>query len=382
MRGRFVILTVAVWLLLGWSGGPGRLAGRAVAQAFDVQRLVEAARQEREFVVLSNSGLITDIAKKFSEKYGIKAVGIKANSLAQVQRVTREMASGAPTVGALIIEDGPAVQELLLRRGYVENWVPPDLTSVIPKEWQNPLVAVWSAKVLTYNPSSYRNCPVASLWDLTFPQWAGKVAFKDPLEAPEMITWFSWLTTPEYARSLQTAYQRRTGGVLEIREQNAGYEFIRRLAMNRPILGQSDDDVSAAIGAPGQKEAPVGIVSLAKFAQATAKGESLAACVNAFPFIGWAYPRHIVITKKSPAPNAARLFVHYVMTGEGARPFIDFYGEFHANPKVAVSETEGKFLGPRAFWKRYVVFLEPRGNERAWRMREELTDFWRLNYRR
>jgi len=197
-----------------------------------------------------------------------------------------------------------------------------------------------------------------------------------------MITWFSWLTTPEYAERLRTAYQRWTGRALEIRERDAGYEFIRRLAMNRPILGLSDDDTAAAIGSPGQREAPVGILSLAKFAQASEKGQSLAACVNAFPFNGWAYPRHIVLVKKAPAPNAARLFVYFVMTGEGARPFIDFYGEFSPNPKVPVSEAEGKFLGPRAYWKRYLVFLEPKGNERAWRMREELTDFWRLNYRR
>ncbi|MDR7428265.1 MAG: substrate-binding domain-containing protein [Armatimonadota bacterium] len=379
---RLLVISLGVWLgagMLGWIGGRPE---RAVAQAFDIQRLVEAARREPELVVLSNSGLITQIARKFAEKYSLKAVGIKANSLAQVQRVTREVTSGAVTVGALIIEDGPAVQELLLRKGYVENWVPPDLAAAIPKEWQNPLIAVWSAKVLTYNPSVYRNCPAPSLWDLAEPQWTGKVAFKDPLEAPEMITWFSWLTTPEYAASLRMSYQRRTGRALEIQEKNAGYEFIRRLAANRPILGRSDDDVSAAIGSPGQREAPVGIVSLAKFAQAAEKGESLAACVNAYPFIGWAYPRHIVTVKKAPAPNAARLFVYFVMTGEGARPFIDFYGEFSANLKVPVSDTEGKFLGPRAFWKRYLVFLDPKGNERAWRMREELTDFWRLNYRR
>lgn len=369
---------VAVTVIAGALPLLGLLRPGWGAPSFDVGTVVEQARREPPLVILSNSGLIVDIAKAFERKYGVGAVGIKADSLAQAQRVIRERSAGRVTVGVLNIEDGAMLEEMLLRQGYVENWVPPQFAGDIPRQWQEPLVAVWSAKVLAYNSSVYRACPVYSLWDLTEERWRGKVVFNDPLLKPEMLTWFSWLTREDYARTLSEAFRRRYGRALEVRERNAGYEFVRRLAANRPIVTRSDDDAAKAIGAPGQKDPPVGILSLAKFAQAPEKGEALGACTGVYPYMGWAYPRHLVIVKGNPSPNAARLFVHFVMSGEGARPFIEFYGEFSTNRRVPASEIEGRFLGPRAYWKRYLVFLEPVGNRRAWEMRQELADFWQL----
>src|SRR5438094_125017 len=103
------------------------------------------------------------------------------------------------------------------------------------------------------------------------------------------------------------ARQQKYGSWRQTTEKNAGYEFIKRLAANKPILGKSDDDAAAAVGAPGQKAAPVGMMSLGKHGEAPGKGNKLGVCKGIQPFLGFAYPRYAVIVKGTPSPNAARL---------------------------------------------------------------------------
>lgn len=375
---RGLAMAGAILMLLVWGQGrPASLSDRAAAETFDLGALLAAAKREPPLVTLNNSGVVKDIVAAFTAKYGVKAIGTKADSLTQVQQVSREVQSGNVKLGVLSIEDGTLVQAQLIPQHLVDNWVPPDMVNSIPKRWQRPLVQIWDAKVVAYNPASYGACPINNIWDLTDPAWRGKVALRDPLETPEEITWFSWLTTDDNARRLAAAYRRRYGTPLETRQKNAGYEFIVRLAANQPILTKSDDDSATAVGTPGQKQPPVGIMSLGKFAEAPLKGQRLAPCKSVLPWIGYAYPRYAVIVHNTPSPNAARLYVHYLMTAEGAGFTINQHGGFSANLDVAPGQHE--YLGSRAFWEKNLVFLDPSGNERAWQTRESLSDLWRLS---
>ncbi len=362
-------------------GAPTAPAGAPSAQAseapFDENALVAAAKNEPPLATLNNSGIVTTLAKDFEAKYGLKVNGTKADSEAQVQQVTRQVQSGNVQLGVLSIEDGALVQAQLIPLGYVENYVPPDMRRSIPQEWQNPLVQLWDAKVLGYNPTSYASCPISNLWDITDAKWRGKISIRDPLGTPEEITWFSWLVTDENAGRLATAYQQKYGSALQTSEKNAGYEFIKRFAANKPITGKSDDDTAAAVGAPNQKDAPVGIMALGKFGEAPAKGNKLAVCKGVAPWIGYSYPRYAVIAKNTPSPNAAKLYVHFLMTLNGAGPSINDHGGFSANTDVPPGQNE--FVGTRDDWQRTLVFLAPSGNERGWQMRQALQDLWRLN---
>lgn len=383
---RLVFVGVVLLLVLGGQGSPTPLVSQAVtsqalaasAEQLNLGQLIAAAKKEPPLVTLNNSGVVTDIVANFTAKYGIKAFGTKADSETQVEQVTREVRAGNVKLGVLSIEDGALVQGRLIPQGIVDNWVPPDMVKSVPNEWQNPLVQIWDAKVVAYNPEVYGTCPIANIWELTDPRWRGKVALRDPLQTPEEITWFSWLTSDENAEKLAAAYQRRYGQPLQTKEKNAGYEFIARFAANQPILGKSDNDSASSVGAPGQKNPPIGIMSLGKFAEAPPKGQRLAPCKSIRPWIGYSYPRYAVIAHNTPSPNAARVYIHYLMTAEGAAPTIDQHGGFSANRNVPPGKNE--YLGSRAFWERNLIFLAPRGNARAWQMREELSDLWRLKH--
>jgi iron(III) transport system substrate-binding protein len=215
------------------------------------------------------------------------------------------------------------------------------------------------------------------MWDLTDPAWKGKVAIKDPLNTPQLITWFSLLVNDPAATKLADAYKAKYGSALQTTEKNAGYEFLKRLAGNKLIIGKSDDDAAASVGAPGQKAPPVGLMSLGKHGEAPGKGNKLAVCKGVQPYLGFAYPRYAVIVKNTPSPNAAKLYVHFLMTIDGAGPSIDDHGGFSGNPDVRAGKVE--FVGNRDEWQKTLLFLDPALNERGWTLREPLTDFWRLN---
>jgi iron(III) transport system substrate-binding protein len=351
-------------------------APTATVEPFDEAKLLAAAKNEPPLVTLNNSGIVTTLATAFEQKYGLKVNGTKANTETQVQQVTREVQSGNVKLGVLSIEDGPTVQQQLIAQGFVENYVPGDMVKSIPKEWQNPLVQYWDANVVTYN-SELASCPVSNVWDLTDAAWKGRVAVKDPLGTPQLITWFSFLVNEPVATNLAKAYQQKYGSALQTTEKNAGYEFIKRLAANKPILTKSDDDAAAAVGAPGQKAAPVGLMSLGKHGEAPGKGNKLGICKGIQPFLGFAYPRFAVIVKGTPSPNAAKLYVHFLMTVDGVGPSMDDHGGFSANTDVRAGKVE--FVGSREYWQQNLTFLDPALNQRAWDAREPLSDFWRLN---
>lgn len=353
-------------------------ATAAPAETFDEAALLAAAKNEPPLVTLNNSGSVTAIAKAFTAKYGLEVKGTKANTPTQVQQVTREVQSGKVALGVLSIEDGAIVQSQLIAQGYVENYVPGDMAKSIPKEWQNPLVQFWDGNVLTYNPGVGSTCPITNVWELTDPAWSGRVAVKDPLSTPQHITWFSFLVNEPYAGMLATAYQQKYGKALQTSEKNAGYEFIKRLAGNKLIISAtSDSDTAASVGAPGQKSPPVGVMSLAKYGEAPGKGQKLAVCKGVQPLLGFAYPRYAVIVKGTPSPNAAKLYVHFLMTEAGAAPFMDEHGGFSANTAVRAGKVE--FVGTREEWQKTLVFLDPAHNDRAWKLKDSLEDLWRLN---
>jgi iron(III) transport system substrate-binding protein len=352
------------------------VAATAQVEQFDEAKLLEAAKKEPALVTLNNSGIVTQVAEAFTKKYGLQVKGTKANTPTQVQQVTREVQSGNVTLGVLSIEDGATVQAQLLAQGFVVNYVPSDLAPNIQKEWQNPLIQFFDGNVFTYN-TEVGSCPIKNVWDVTDPEWKGRFAWKDPLTTPQLLTWMSMLVSDEMPGKLEAAYKQKYGTDLKTTEKNAGYEWIKRVAANKPILTQADDDAASAVGAPGQKSPPVGLMSLAKHGEAPGKGQKLSVCKGIAPFWGYAYPRYAVIAKGTPSPNAAKLYVHFILTRDGTGPSIDDHGGIPALSTVTPGKTE--FVGTREDWQKNLTFLEPKFNQRAWDLSQALADFWRVN---
>lgn len=344
--------------------------------SFDLQATIAAAQQEAPITVYAPTGKIVQQAKDFTEKYGVKAVGIKAKAPHIIEIISREAQANNVKADVALIEDAPATQAQLLAKGYVTSWVPDDMKQDISKDYQNPLTVVLAPNVWTYNTAQYDTCPITNIWQLTEPKWHHKIAMQDPLIKPLYADTFNQMAT-HYDDQMAKAYQDLYGKPLKTDESSATAEFVKRLAQNGPLLTKSDGDAAQAIGAPDVKDSFVGLISTAKFRE-NKNGMKLGICHGMQPFIGTLYPSPGVITTKTNSPNASKLFIHYLMTAEGIKlQGID--GKMSSNQKVALPAQEAS--GIQQYRNQLMTFKTSSLNS-DWQNRQDWMDLWSLNYQR
>ena len=63
---------------------------------------------------------------------------------------------------------------------------------------------------------------------------------------------------------MAAAYKEYFGEEIKLTTENAGWEFLKRLAQNNVVTVSSDDDVAEAVGSRGQADPPVGFATVGK----------------------------------------------------------------------------------------------------------------------
>jgi iron(III) transport system substrate-binding protein len=245
----------------------------------------------------------------------------------------------------------------------------------IPALYQNPLIVANDASVWAYNTEVYDKCPVTNIWQLTEPAWKGKVAMQDPLGKPTYDDWFNQMEMHGDDK-VAAAYKTLYGKDLPGDAGSATKAFVKALAQNGPLLTSSDDEASAAAGAPGQTEPFMALISSAKFRNNADLGYKLGLCEGVDPWSGWLASKVGLIATGTDSPNASKLFIHYLLTEEGIAPqAID--GKRSTNMSLSLPADEPSGVG--AVWDQ----LEPYDASTAeadWDNREAWQDFWRTNY--
>ena len=351
-------------------------SGAQDAKPFDLDALIAAAKTEAPITVYAVTGKIVDTAEAFSAKYGVQATGKKVNEAGQADLMIRESQAGL-IVGdvSLAMDVGSAIAQLL-PEGIVESWVPGDIEANIPEAARDPLVVVSDPQVWTYNTEKYSACPVKNIWELTEPQWKGKVAMLDLFDKPLYADWFNQLETHHDA-AIAKAYEDHYGKKLETDEPSATAAWVKAYAQNGPLLADSTA-VSEAAGAPGQAEPFFAITATAKYRGNVSDGLKLGVCEGIQPFAGFLYPGYGLIAKGTKSPNAAKLFVHYLLTEEGiANQTVD--GKVSSNAEVGMPEDEPS--GISRHLDKLMVFNSATAGE-DFEKRQDWQDFWRVNYKK
>lgn len=113
------------------STGGGKAAGDPLptvtvedAASFDLDALVAAAKKEGSVLVHDGSGDVTEMAKEFEKKYGIKAEGVKSKPAPTAEKMTREAQAKNVTIDVALFEDGPMLVSQLLPQKIVKTWPP------------------------------------------------------------------------------------------------------------------------------------------------------------------------------------------------------------------------------------------------------------------
>lgn len=348
-------------------------AAAGAAEPFDEQALYQAAKAEGEVNIYSYSSRVFKFGKTFEEKYpGIKVNGFDMDSPEIVTKVLAEQAAKNYVADVIFLKDPATVIHELYDRKLVFNYVPSDLAPLIPAQYQEPLLVHHaSVDALIYNDAKMSAPPIASLWDLTKPEWKGRVIFPDPQKLSEFVEVLA--TIVQHADEMAADYQKVFGEAIKLSSgvENAGYEWILRLLNNDAIIQGSTNDVAKAVGLSSQDDPPVGFTAYSRLRDKD-KDPNLKfdVMVSVAPVMGVSTDVVVGIVNQAKHPNAAKLLIHWMMGdskgGEGYTPYY-VLGNFSVRTDVPPPEGS-KSLSELKLWKADASYV--------WYNGQKVLDFW------
>ncbi|OHD82676.1 MAG: peptide ABC transporter ATP-binding protein, partial [Spirochaetes bacterium RIFOXYC1_FULL_54_7] len=314
-----VPLLLAIVALGAFAAGSTEAAPAAapVEKVLTQEELIAAAKAEGKVVVYSITSRISGAAAEFEKKYGIKVEASNLKDGELIEKVTREVGGNIQGADFVICQDSGRVYGQLIAPGYLVNYVPPSMASVIPPEYLNPLNFQLINKVFIFNSEKTQQPVIQNVWEATEPQWKGLIQFKDPKAEGVNANFLTMITSPEWATKLEKAYEARYNKKLVLTTKNAGYEWIKMFFKNGLVLGNSDTTISENIGIKGQPKTTFGLFVYSKTRYDATKNLALLPMTEVVPFSGFIYPAFIMMTKNAKNTHAAKLFIEYLLTAEG-----------------------------------------------------------------
>ncbi len=278
--------------------------------------IARLAKAEGSLVIYSSSSRMAKVAKAFMADHpGIEVTSYDLGSVKTVEKTVREQ--DAKIYNADIVTTGGSGQVIheLLGKHRIVNFVPDAFRDSIPAHLREPLlVRILEANVIMYNAEAYPDGPaVKNIWEITEAKWNGKLALKDPLAS--LSNFMGIATLVQHADELAAAYKRHAGKDLVLHEgvADAGYEFLYRLLHNDPVILKSGSKAAKASGKPGQENPPLFFGPMTYYRYNFTKGYVNALAVDLDPVAKLIYPTYVAIGRQAPHPNAAKLFIHFLM---------------------------------------------------------------------
>ena len=293
-------------------------SGAAVSQDLDsmtAEELAPLALKEGSVTVFSLSSRIAKVEAAFEAAYpGIDLIGLDMSSVKQIARIEAEQQAGVHAVDVLYLADTPVVYEKLLDAGRISNYVPPRIAGDLDDEHKEPLlVHRLSTKVLMYNEAANPNgSPISNLWQLTLPEWKGRVLMVDPSQRGELLDLLTEISLrPD---EMAAAYKAQFGKDIEVDSdlQGAGEQFVRDLFENELILVANSDVLNKAVGDKAAENPPVGFGTYSDRRDNEEEGWALQVANDVEPANGILFPTVLAIADKAPHPAAARLLIDFM----------------------------------------------------------------------
>jgi iron(III) transport system substrate-binding protein len=272
------------------------------------KELYEAAKKEGEltwYTAHSDDVTAQALGRDFEKTYpGIRVNVVRTTAQVAFQRVSQELRAGAMQVDVFSSTDiGHYVY--LKEKGLLEKYVPENAAKVfdIYKNYDpDGTYHVTSAGMIAigYNTAKLKEADAPKSWtDLTDPKWKDKIALGHPGFSGYVGTWVV---------TLRKLY---------------GWSFFEALAKNNPQVGRSINDTVTMLNAGERLVAGCGPVGTTM--SSAAKGNPLAMI----------YPKDGAVLIIAPSgimkgvkhPNAARLYMEYLLTPEASRIWLTHFNE-------------------------------------------------------
>ena len=295
-------------------------------------RLIAAAKKEGTLTLYSSApvAVMTDATNAFTKKYGVKVSLWRGGSEEIMQRVITESRGGR--AGADAMETAGPNIEAVTREKLLQPVETPVTAELMPEAYEKNrpwIVSRLSVFTIAYNTNVVRKADVPKNYsDLTDPKWKGKLG----VEADDD----NWLMAASAAM----------GGA-------PGLKLFRDIVAKNGISVRKGHSLLANLVSSG--EVPVALDSYVDEVGGLKKTGAPIESVFASPVI--AMPTAVGVLKAAAHPNAAVLFVDFLLSQEG-QTILDSHNVVPANMKVQrlppgvklVFMDTGKYLNESAKW--------------------------------
>jgi len=299
-----------------------------------------AAIEEGTVLVYANSSKIEKAAETFMELYPkIKVEGFDLGGDEVYLKTIEEQKSGAFTGDVWFSSGGPNIKGELIPKKYLWKFVPDNLKDIVPANLQDPLLtARFGVRIVSYNSEvNPDSCPVKNIWELTNAEWKSKVHIEDPLN--DASTLGILMTIASHKDEMAAAYKDLYGTdpVLDADTPDAGQLWFKRFAQNNPIPEPGGDEVDSAVATPGMKDNLIGFTSYSNYPDVLDGVLAFEPCWEMKPIMGVRTQTYVGIMNQAPHPNAAKMWIRFLLTEEGSDPWMKI-GNYNPRSDIPVAE--------------------------------------------
>jgi iron(III) transport system substrate-binding protein len=261
------------------------------------QRLLDAAKKEGTltFYTSMQTPESGPLSAAFEKKYGIKVNLWRATSDQVVQRAITEARGNRNTVD--VVETNAPEVEALGREGVVAEYFSPHFKDF--PDWALPAHHKWASAranlwIVAFNTNKVKREDIPKTYDgFADPKWRGRIG----IESTDQ----DWM----YA-------------VIQFLGEERGMETFRKLSALKPDMRLGHALLAELIAAG---EVPVGLTVYSGNADSLKKKGAPIDWMPVEPIVG--RPQAVSVASRAPHPNAAMLFVDFVLSPDGQKVLND-----------------------------------------------------------
>jgi len=299
----------------------------------DWDAIEAAAILEGKVTVYANSSGVEDLFEAWEALY--PEIELDAADTDGIDtKMQAEQESGNVIGDVWFNSDGHILYGKFLPNEWLWWFVPrdvviPELTADYPFA-----IARHSTDVIAYNNLFHPDgCPLTNIWQLTEAEYAGKFFMEDPVS--DVSTMAKMATFVQNADAMAQAYEDLYGkpwteDALAVADEsglaveNAGYLWLKKLAYNGVVVlddGDMVDQAYAGLELPEGLEPGFGFTGYSSYKDTLKDELNMAPCFGMEPVMGIFKTSFLAIANNAPHPNAAKLFIKFILSEEGYDPW-------------------------------------------------------------
>ena len=291
-------LTRCILALLGAALITASAPVRAQMPAWE-KDLYEAAKKEKQFTVYTahyNTESIANLCTAFDKRYpGVKCNFVRTTAQVAFQRLQQDLKANLAVASVFSSTDVSHYPDLK-SHGILMSYQPHNLAKMVDslKQYNDKDNDYWvtaaALVTITYNTSVVAEKDAPKNWpDLLNPKWKDKVSIGHPAFSGYVGTW------------------------VVLMRKLYGWDYFEKLEKNKPRIGRSINDTVTMLNA---KESWVAAGPEATTLLSRDKGNPVGVIYPTDGTLLMVSPSGIL--KNAPAPNAAKLFIEFLLDKEAA----------------------------------------------------------------